>query len=90
MSSQDLPQAIDINVATTKSMGRRRRIRYNRILQSEAQKRNLPFADISERLIDAKTGVISDEYRHADPLNHHLDPERAAPLWAEALNKLIL
>ncbi|KSV94289.1 hypothetical protein [Sinorhizobium sp. GL28] len=62
---------------------------YNRILQSEAQKRNLPFVDISERLIDGKTGVISDEYRHADPLNHHLDPERAAPLWAEALNKHI-
>jgi hypothetical protein len=64
-------------------------LRYNSLLSAEATKRGLPFVDPSATFVDPATGVIRDVFRHSDPLNHHLAPETAGPVWAEALNKAI-
>lgn len=63
-------------------------MKYNDMLRAGAARRGLPFIDISPLLIDPGTGVIDDRYRHPDPRDHHLHPDRAAPLWAGALNGL--
>lgn len=63
-------------------------LRYNRRLRREAHVRMLPFVDVSEEMIDPDTGVVADRFRSIDPKDHHLNPEHAGPLWAEALNKV--
>ncbi|WP_128090469.1 hypothetical protein [Ensifer sp. 1H6] len=40
--------------------------------------------DVSESFIDRH---YSEIFRHPDPLDHHLAPETAVPVWAEALNR---
>jgi hypothetical protein len=64
-------------------------LRYNCLLRAEATRRGLPFVDASESFIDQSTGVIRERFRHADPLDHHLSPETAGPIWAEAINTAI-
>ncbi|SFI84314.1 hypothetical protein [Methylobacterium brachiatum] len=63
-------------------------MRYNAMLRDGAARRGLPFIDISSEIIDRATGVISDAFRAEDPLDHHLNSERAGRLWATALNAL--
>lgn len=64
-------------------------LRYNSLLRAAAAKRGLPFVDPSEAFIDPSTGVIRDIFRHSDPLDHHLAPETAGPIWAAALNSAL-
>lgn len=64
-------------------------LQYNSLLRAEATKRGLPFVDPSETFVDPSTGVIRDIFRHSDPLDHHLAPETAGPIWAAALNSAL-
>lgn len=63
-------------------------LRYNERLKDGASKRGVQFIDIADALVDDRTGVIHEYYRHPDPADHHLHPERAGRLWAEKLNSL--
>ena len=63
---------------------------YNRELYKGAQLRRLPFIDITDNVLDQDTGVIAESFRHPDPTDHHLHPEKVGPLWAAELNRLQL
>ena len=63
-------------------------LEYNRKIEAGAARLDLPFIDIAPRLIDPESGVLADYYRHPDPLDHHLHPDRTGALWADALNAL--
>lgn len=64
-------------------------LRYNAKLKENAAARGLPFVDISSEVVDAETGVVKPVFRNANPLDHHLDRERAAERWAERLNEIL-
>jgi hypothetical protein len=64
-------------------------LRYNARLAEQASRRSLPFVDIAAELLDPQTGVVRREFLNPDPLNHHLDKERAALSWARALSPLL-
>jgi hypothetical protein len=63
--------------------------RYNARLKEQAEARGLPFVDISSEIVDAETGVVKPAFRNANPLDHHLDRERAAERWADRLNAVL-
>lgn len=63
-------------------------LRYIEALRDGARLRDLPFVDLTPDLLDSSTGVVAEAYRHPNPTNHHLDPEKAAILWARHLNSL--
>lgn len=58
---------------------------YNRAIAAFAAARNLPFIDVSDRMLDPASALLDDRYRNPDPGDHHLHAERAAHCWAEAL-----
>ncbi|MQT13228.1 hypothetical protein [Segnochrobactrum spirostomi] len=62
---------------------------YNARLAEGAAARGLPFIDIAAAVLCPEAGVVRDEYRRKDPLNHHLHRRRAAALWAAELNALV-
>ncbi|OYD81040.1 hypothetical protein [Azospirillum brasilense] len=64
--------------------------RYNARLRHEAEARGLPFVDITPRITDPESGLVAEEFRNRNPRDHHLEPVRAAEVWAEALNRLDL
>lgn len=61
---------------------------YNARLRGEAASRALPFIDLTDMVLDRDTGLVADCFRHPNPANHHLDPEKLGPLWAAELNRL--
>lgn len=63
-------------------------LRYNARLREGAAARGLPFVDLTDDVLDPATGLVSKTFRHPDPRDHHLDPEKIGPLWADALNGL--
>lgn len=62
---------------------------YNLELERGAEARGLPYCDISDELLDFARGEIKEEFRHPDPLDHHLHYERAARCWARRLHGLL-
>jgi hypothetical protein len=63
--------------------------RYNERLRAEAARRGLPFIDISDEVLDPATGTVRHAFRNANPLDHHLDWDRAARSWAARLNAVL-
>lgn len=63
-------------------------LEYNEMLRKEAKLRRLPFIEITDKIMDKERRIVSDYFRHPDPLNHHLDPGKAGLLWATELNRL--
>lgn len=63
-------------------------LRYIDGLKAGAQDRGLPFIDLTPDLLDKATGVLADAFRHPNPADHHLHPEKAAALWSDHLNRL--
>ena len=59
-------------------------LRYNQGLAEGAARRGLPFIDIADAIIKLTSGVVADRFRHPDPTDHHLDPEKAGPLGPSA------
>lgn len=58
----------------------------NAKLRATAQHRGLPFIDNVEKILGRDTHVVAEYFRHPDPNNHHLDPQKASVLWATELN----
>jgi hypothetical protein len=65
-------------------------LEYNNDLRHAAAERSIPFIDITGSILDKETRVVSDRFRHVDPTNHHLDPEKVGALWAHALENILL
>lgn len=63
-------------------------LRYTDALKAGAHGRGLPFIDLTQDLLDPATGVVAEVYRHPNPADHHLDPQKASVLWARHLNGL--
>lgn len=63
-------------------------LKYNAELQDAARRRSLPFIDLSGLVLDKETGLVSAYFRNPDPTDHHLDPDKVAPLWATELNRI--
>ncbi len=57
--------------------------RYNAALRQEIERRGLTFVDFTPALADGRTGLLRDAFRHADPKDHHLDPDLGGRMWAE-------
>lgn len=64
-------------------------LRYIEALKAGAHRRSLSFVDLTPDLLNPATGVVFEAYRHPNPTDHHLDPQKAAALWARHLNDLI-
>jgi hypothetical protein len=65
-------------------------LRYNDKLREATESRALHNIDLSNVLLDRSTGLISSNFRHPDPTDHHLDPVKVGKLWAAALNRLAI
>lgn len=63
---------------------------YNTKLSNGATARNLPFIDIAAEVIDPLTSSVAPQFRHPDRNDHHLNPQTAGKLWANALNAIEL
>lgn len=60
-------------------------LQYNRHLEKGARARRVPYVDIAGHVLDPRTGTILNEFRNTNPLDHHLAPEKAGPLWADQI-----
>lgn len=59
--------------------------RYNATLKREVERRGIAFVDFTPTLADPQTGLIRDDFRHANPKDHHLDPDRGGRMWVEGV-----
>ena len=61
---------------------------YNRRLRAYAQERGLEVLDYEDAVLDPATGLVRDDFRNADPLNHHLDADAFVALITQRLKGL--
>jgi hypothetical protein len=64
-------------------------LQYNESLRSAAESAGAHFLDLTPYLINPKTGLIDDRFRHPDRNNHHLHPVTGGNMWAEAIERLL-
>jgi hypothetical protein len=60
-------------------------LEYNARLRAACDERRIGFVDVTTPILDPGTGVVDPRYLNPDPEDHHLDPDRFAPLVAERL-----
>jgi hypothetical protein len=58
---------------------------YNARLLRWCEEHGVPFVDSATDALDPQTGFAREEFRHPDPANHHLHPDRFARLMAACL-----
>jgi hypothetical protein len=63
--------------------------RYNQRLEENAAARGLPFIDIWDETVDPATGLVRPFIIHPNPVDHHLNRNAAAALWADKLNAVL-
>ena len=64
-------------------------LEYNNRLAKICATEGLLFADLTSDLIDPETLLLNERFRHADPKDHHLNPETAGPVWARRVREVI-
>lgn len=64
-------------------------LRYNKELESLAFKYGIDYFDISNAVLNQRTGVVHDFFRNQDPRDHHLDKNKVAGVWAERCNAFL-
>jgi len=64
-------------------------LEYNKNLRAFAQSKGLYYFEMTDVVMNPKTGVVHDFYRHVDMTDHHLDPNKVIPIWAMKCNKFI-
>lgn len=64
-------------------------LRYNSRLEAVCAHQGLHFVDLSRDLIDPKTGVLSDAFRHPDPEDHHLNNDTGGKLWVRRIKDML-
>jgi len=60
-------------------------LEYNNQLQQVARELRVSYVDVTRHMLDTERGVIFDEFRNADPEDHHLDLGRASTIWGREL-----
>jgi hypothetical protein len=55
---------------------------YNRRLGVMCAAHDLAFLDFTDDFVDPRTGLLNEALRNPSALDHHLDNERAGPIWA--------
>lgn len=63
-------------------------IKYNDELSDFCRKRELYYLDVQQELLDEQTGVVSANFLNRDPLDHHLEPKKLAPIIKAKLKKI--
>ncbi|MEC4891521.1 MAG: hypothetical protein SAL07_24120 [Oscillatoria sp. PMC 1051.18] len=61
---------------------------YNRHLQNYCEKRDWFFLDFESEILDPETGTVAHQYRHPNPLDHHLNAETVAPIIIHKIKQL--
>jgi hypothetical protein len=64
-------------------------LQYNEMLSAQAKLRGLPFADISNEVLDPKTGVVQRYYLNRRRIDHHMRLSRAARCWARQIETIL-
>lgn len=64
-------------------------LRYNAELAAMAADMAIFYFDITEGVLNRAEGVVAAHFRNPNPLNHHLDQEKVAGMWALACNNFL-
>lgn len=64
-------------------------LEYNAVLRQSAAERGLPFADITEDVLDVNTGLVAARVRNSNPEYHYMDGNRAAIYWANRIRTAV-
>jgi hypothetical protein len=62
---------------------------YNAQLKTAAAALGVAYLDVTRHVLNPETGVIKDEFRNADPEDHHLDLQSICAIWADELGALL-
>jgi hypothetical protein len=62
-------------------------ITYNARLKEQAERRHLPYTDITASVVDPETGLVKQTLRSPDREDHHMNVPLAGALWACRLNE---
>lgn len=60
-------------------------IKHNRLIRYHCKENNWLFLDYEKDIIDLNSLTISPRFRHSNPLDHHLNEERVAPILKQKL-----
>lgn len=60
-------------------------LRYNNRLKTICSEDEIEYVDFVTDMIDSETRLLNEWFRHPDPKDHHLHPERAGKLWAKRI-----
>ena len=60
-------------------------LEYNLRLGAFCAAAGFRFADLTPHLLDPSTQLLAERFRHPNPLDHHLNPDEAAPVWASVV-----
>ena len=64
-------------------------LQYTKLLSDLARNKKISFFDISNALIDCRTGCVHKYFINPDPHDHHLDKIKVAPIWALECNRFL-
>jgi len=62
-------------------------VEYNGRLNDFCRKRGIHYLDLQQETLDTRSGVVSGDFLNDNPLDHHLEPEKLAPLIVPILNQ---
>lgn len=65
-------------------------LEYNMRLKEICGSEQITYADFMPHLLDPDTRLLRNYYRHPDPRDHHLHPERTGALWARLVHECIM
>lgn len=63
-------------------------LRYNRALQDFTLKHGFTYIDLQRHTLDLDSTLISRKFLNSNPLDHHLDPVKIAPVIRQELKSL--
>ena len=75
----------------TTPLGERTRLThtYNEKLKQLCNKNGYKWIDVTKELLDPKTQVLHDKWRHPDPTDHHLNDKLAKKVYEIEMEKII-
>lgn len=63
-------------------------IEYNGRLNDFCEMRGIHYIDLQQEILDKQTGVVSKDFLNNNPLDHHLEPRKSAPIITTKLNRI--
>jgi hypothetical protein len=62
-------------------------IQYNNRLSKFCGEQGIHYMDLQQKTLNQQTGVVSGDFLNLNPLDHHLEPRKLAPLIVSQLNR---